>query len=111
MCVCMCVYVCVCVCGCVCVCATALAATYLVCMSKVRHHRVPCRLLNICIVWTLLKCFVREIWRDLPDRLLDSFSTRNTLMVFDMTRTTSQKQRLPKIENRVTFFDCLGFKA
>ena len=44
-------------CVCVCVCVTVLAATYLVCMSKVRHHRVPCRLLKICIVWTLLRMF------------------------------------------------------
>ena len=47
----------VCECVCVCLSVTALAATYLVCMSKARHHRVPCRLLNICIVWTLLKMF------------------------------------------------------
>ena len=49
--------VCACVRACVCVCVTALAATYLVCMSKVKHHRVPCRLLKICVVWTLLKMF------------------------------------------------------
>ena len=48
------VVLCVCV---VCVSVTVLAATYFVCMSKVRHHRVPCRLLKICIVWTLLKMF------------------------------------------------------
>ena len=36
---------------------TVLAATYLICVSKVRHRRVPCRLLKICIVWTLLKMF------------------------------------------------------
>ena len=41
----------------VCVSVTMLAATYLVCMSKVRHHRVPCRLLKICIVWSSLKMF------------------------------------------------------
>ena len=41
----------------VCVSVTALAATYLVCMSKVRHHRVPCRLLKSCIVRTSLKMF------------------------------------------------------
>ena len=35
---------------------TALAATYLVCMSKVRHHRTPCRLLKICIV-----CFTENV--------------------------------------------------
>ena len=45
------------VCVCVYVSVTALAATYLVCVSKVRHHRVPCRLLKICIVWTLLEMF------------------------------------------------------
>ena len=36
---------------------TVLAATYLVCMSKVRRHKVPCRLLKTCIVWTSLKMF------------------------------------------------------
>ena len=42
---------------CVCLFVTALATTYLVCMSKVRDHRVPCRLLKICIVWPSLKMF------------------------------------------------------
>ena len=37
--------------------ATVLAATYLVCMSKVEHHQVLCRLLDIDIVWTSLKMF------------------------------------------------------
>ena len=37
---------------CVYVSVTALAATYLV-----RRHTVSCRLLRICIVWTLLKTF------------------------------------------------------
>ena len=50
-------FVCVCVCVCVCLSVTTLAATYLVCMSKVRHQRVPCRLFKSCIVWTLLKMF------------------------------------------------------
>ena len=45
------------VCECVCMSVTALAATYLVCMSKVRHHGVPCRLLKNCIVWISLKMF------------------------------------------------------
>ena len=47
----------VCVCVCVCLSVTALAATYLICMSKVRRHRVPCRLIKLCIVWILLKIF------------------------------------------------------
>ena len=51
--------VCECVRVCVCLSVTMLAATYLVCMFKVRHHRVPCRLLKVCIVWTLLKMFGR----------------------------------------------------
>ena len=55
--VCVCVCVCVCACVCVCLSVTALAATYLVCMSKLRHHRVPCRLLKVCIVWISLKIF------------------------------------------------------
>ena len=45
------------VCLSVCLSVTALAATYLVCMSKLRHHRVPCRLLKLCIVWISLKIF------------------------------------------------------
>ena len=47
----------VCVCVSVCLSVTTLAATYLVCMSKLRHHRVPCRLLKLCIVWISLKIF------------------------------------------------------
>ena len=41
----------------VCLSVTALAATYLVCMSKLRHHRVPCRLLKLYIGWISLKIF------------------------------------------------------
>ena len=41
----------VCVCLSVCLSVTALAATYLVCMFKLRHRRVPCRLLKVCIAW------------------------------------------------------------
>ena len=41
----------VCVCVSVYLSVTVLAATYHVCMSKMRHHRVPSRLLKICIVW------------------------------------------------------------
>ena len=52
-----CVCVCVCVCLSVCLSVTALAATYLVCMSKLRHHRVPCRLLKVFIAWISLKIF------------------------------------------------------
>ena len=51
------VVLCVSVCVCVCLSVTALAATYLVCMSKLRHHRVPCRLLKVCIMWISLKIF------------------------------------------------------
>ena len=53
----LCVCVCVCVCVSVCLSVTALAATYLVCMSKLRHHRVPCRLLKVFIAWISLKIF------------------------------------------------------
>ena len=48
-------FVCVCVSACLSV--TALSATYLVCMSKLRHRRVSCRLLKLCIVWISLKIF------------------------------------------------------
>ena len=47
----------VCVCVSVCLSVTAPAATYLVCMSKLRHHRVPCRLLKVFIAWISLKIF------------------------------------------------------
>ena len=58
------------VCECVvCPSITALDATYLVCMSKMGHHRVPCRLLKICIVWTSLKQIV-WMWRDLPATMI-----------------------------------------
>ena len=40
-----------------CVSVTMLVATYLVYVPKVRWHIVSCRLLKICIVWTLLKTF------------------------------------------------------
>ena len=50
-------FVCVCVCVSVCLSVTALAATYLVCMSKLRRHRVPCRLLKVFIAWISLKIF------------------------------------------------------
>ena len=46
-----------CVCLSVCVSVTALAAIYLVYMSKVMWHIVSCRLLKICIVWISLKKF------------------------------------------------------
>ena len=53
-----CARVVLCVSVCVCLSVTELAATYLVCMSKMRHHRVPYRLLKIiCIVWPSLKMF------------------------------------------------------
>ena len=47
----------VCVCVCVCLSVNTLAATYLICISKLRHHRVPCRLLKVFIAWILLKIF------------------------------------------------------
>ena len=57
-----------------CVSVTTPAATYLVCMSKVGHHRVPCRFLKICIVWTSLKYFVWEIGRDLPAMMISDLT-------------------------------------
>ena len=64
---------------------TALAATYLVYMSKVRRFTVSCRLLKICIVWTSLKTFLSgdmaRVCHD--DRRLGSFWTKNTPMVLD----------------------------
>ena len=41
-----------CVYMCMCVSVAALATTFfeIVCMSKVRQHRVPCWLLKICII-------------------------------------------------------------
>ena len=71
---------------CICLSVTALAATYLVYMSKVRRYRVSSRLLQICIVWTSLKMF-RSVDMALfachNDRQLGSFWTKNTPMVLD----------------------------
>ena len=38
-------------CVCVCLSVTELAATYLVCKSKVRCYKVPYDISNLCIVW------------------------------------------------------------
>ena len=42
-------------CVCVCLSVTELAATYLVCKSKVRCYKVPYGVSNLCIVWIWLK--------------------------------------------------------
>ena len=98
-------------------CVSALAATYLIYMSKVRHHRVPCRLLKICIVWTSLKMFCWEIWYDLPATMISDSTLlmRNTSMVLDVTRNSIVYEPLASsnkyLKSESNFFDCLGFKA
>ena len=65
---------------------TALAATYLVYMSNVRRYTVSCRLLEVCIVYTLLKTFYSGDMASFAchdDRRLSSFSTKNTPMLLD----------------------------
>ena len=65
---------------------TALAATYLVYTSKVRWYRVSCRLLNVCIVWILLKTFCSGDMASFAchdDQRLGSFSTKHTPIVLD----------------------------
>ena len=66
-----------------CVSVTALAATYLVYMSKVKWHNiiVSCRLLKIHgFCW---KRFVQEIWHYLPATMIgdSAFLAKNTPMV------------------------------
>ena len=64
---------------CVCVSVTALAATYLVYMSKVRQYTVSCRLLKTYIVWTPLKMFgsgYMALFACHDDWRLSSFSTK-----------------------------------
>ena len=64
---------------CVCVSVTTLAATYVVYMSKARRHTVSCRLLKVCIVWTLLKMFRSGDMASFAchdDRRLGSFLTK-----------------------------------
>ena len=69
-----------------CLSVTALAATYLVYISKVRRYTVSCRLLKICFVWTSLKTFRSGDMASFAchdDRLLSSFSTKSTPIVLD----------------------------
>ena len=53
--------VCVCVCVSLCVSVTALAATYLVYKSQVRCYKVPYGVVNVCIVWILLKMLCSKV--------------------------------------------------
>ena len=81
---------------------TTLAATYLVFMSKVRHHRAHCRLLKICVVWTSLKMFCSgdmALFACHDDRRLGSLSTRNTPMVLDMTRNSNVYEPLARSDD------------
>jgi hypothetical protein len=54
----------------VCVSVTTLTATYLVCESKLRCYKIPCGIPNACVVWTLLKRFVLQFWRNFADSRL-----------------------------------------
>ena len=55
------VVLCVCVCVSLCVSVTALAATYLVYKSQVRCYKVPYGVVNVCIVWILLKMLCSKV--------------------------------------------------
>ena len=68
---------------------TVLAATYLIYTSKVRQYPVSRTLLKIRIVWTLLKTFCSGDMASFAChghnyRRLGCFSTKNTLIIFDM---------------------------
>ena len=73
------VCVCVCVCLCVCVSVTALAATYLVCKSKVRCYKVPYGVLNLYMCYVdfaenaLFSSFVVICLQQLPSTLSEKF--------------------------------------
>ena len=81
---------------------TTLATTYLVCMSKVRHYRVPCRLRVNFAENVLFRTEISSGVTDLPatnDRRLGSLSTRNTPMVLDMTRNSIVYELLARSAN------------
>ena len=68
---------------------TALAATYLVYLSKVRRYTISCRLLKIYIVWNSLKTFRSGDMASFAchdDRRLGSLWTKNTPKILDMIR-------------------------
>ena len=75
----------------------ALVATYLVCMSEVRQRAVSRRLLEIRIVWTLLKMFCLFVCHN--DWQLGSFSTKNTPMDLDTIRNGSIYSNRSRIPN------------
>ena len=93
---------CVCVCVCVSVSVTVLVATYLAYMSKVRRHTVSCRLLKICIAWTLLKISCSGdmvLFACHDDRRLDSFLTKNTPMILDTITNDRVYEPLARSDN------------
>ena len=95
---------------CVCLSVTTPAATYLICMSKARHHRVPCRLLKIHIMWISLKMFCSgdtACFAYHNDRRLSSLSTRNTPMILDMTRNSTVYELLARSDNYIKQSDFL----
>ena len=81
---------------------TALAATYLVYMSKLRQHTVSSRLLKICIVWTSLKTFHLGDMASFAchdDRQLSSFSTKSTPIVLDTITNGTVYEPLARSDN------------
>ena len=58
----------------VCLSVTKLAATYLVCESKVQHYKVPYGIPNACIVWILLKTLFSSVLGSFANAKLLDFS-------------------------------------
>ena len=67
-----------CVCVSVCLSVTKLAATYLVCKSKLRCYTIPHGVPNACIVWIPLKTLCSPVLASFADGKLLDFSLSGT---------------------------------
>ena len=63
---------------CLCVSITKLAATYLVCKSKLRCYRIPYGVPNACIEWIPLKTLCLPVLASFADGKLLDFSLSGT---------------------------------
>ena len=61
-----------------CLSVTKLAATYLVCESKLQYYKVPYGVPNACIVWILLKTLYLPVSVSFADGKLLDFSPSGT---------------------------------
>ena len=79
--------VCVSVYLCICVSVTKLAATYLVCGSKVQLCKVPYDVPNTCIAWISLKTLCPPVLASFADAKLLDFFPASASMTLCINRT------------------------